>query len=76
MEPAKYYVVHKTGTKAPIGLFRFFEDDREPEYYKIGQGWIADRTLYSRRMSGEIDESDVIPEADAQMVINEWTGGR
>ena len=49
-------------------VFRFYED-RSPEVYHKGEGWVASDYLFEKKMSGEIDSSDIISEKEALDII-------
>ena len=71
---SKYYVDWKPGTMRPEALYRFYDGDpyRNPEFYKKGKGWVAESDLYLRRMSGEIDDDNIISEHEALAIIRAW----
>jgi hypothetical protein len=70
----RYYVRIPPGDREPTGLYRFFDEDRVPECFKIGLGWMPNPGLYARIASGELDDNDVIsPEAAAKLIAR-WGG--
>jgi hypothetical protein len=71
----KYYTLKLLGHTEPSGILRFFDDpSRAPEYFKKGTGWVASKSLWARIASGEIDDQDMIPEAEAAKIIEAWGG--
>jgi hypothetical protein len=72
---AKYYVRIPPGDTMPTGLYRFFDEDRPPESFKIGIGWVANPALVARIASGELDDHDVITPEKAAALVAQW-GGR
>lgn len=71
----KYYVLKLLGQVEPSGVVRFFDDpSRSPEYFKKGTGWVPSNTLWARIASAELDDEDIIPEAEAAKIIEKWGG--
>ncbi len=71
----KYYAVTPVSRDKPSGLFRFFEDEeRAPEYFKVGQGWVPDDELWLTLMSGELTDDDLVSEETARELVHSWGG--
>ena len=70
----RYYVRVPPGGTEPTGLYRFFDDDRLPEYYKIGLGWVPYGGLYERIASGEVSARDEVSSEAAARVASKWGG--
>jgi hypothetical protein len=70
----RYYVRIPPGDTEPTGLYRFFDEDRIPECFKMGIGWVPNPGLYARIASGELDDNDVISREEAATLIAKWEG--
>jgi len=67
-----YYPITPGTRNKPTTVWRFFEeDDKCPEMYKKGVGWIENKSLFQALAKGEISDSDIITEAAAKNIILE-----
>jgi hypothetical protein len=70
----RYYVKVHLGDTEPSGLYRFFDEDRLPECYKKGIGWVPRSELYAYLASGEVGKRDEISPEKAAEVVDRWGG--
>jgi hypothetical protein len=73
--PTKYYAFKLLGEAAPNGMFRFFDDpNRAPEYFSVENGWVPDGAIWARLAAAEVDDRDLITEAEAAKLAAKWGG--
>ena len=70
-----YYSYTPLKRKEPTALYRFFDDDNKaPEVYRVGEGWIESNTLWPRLASGEISDDNIISEEKAAEIVKKLGG--
>lgn len=65
-----YYSIASLQDGRPIAVFRFSPDQTKlPERYTFDSGWIEDKALILKLMSGDLSSADIIDEDSALRVI-------
>jgi len=68
----KYFPCIPASRTKPTSVYRFYEiEDRSPERYKVGSGWVVDKKLYLLIANGELADEDEISEDEALQIIEE-----
>jgi hypothetical protein len=66
------YYKYKSLDGQSFSLIRFFEEGQKaPEIYRPKSGWEENMDLYTKKISGEIDDSDIISEEVANKVMGD-----
>jgi len=67
----KYFPSVSIYDEKPTTVFRYFDkDEKSPERYKPGFGWVEDDRLLLLFMNGDLTNSEEISESDAKAIIN------
>ena len=74
MKP-RYYLVRSLNSGQPILLHRFFaEAERTPESAGYARpSWQPNKSLWAKLSMGEIDDDDLISEAEAEALLVHWS---
>jgi len=68
----KYFPCIPISRTKPTSVYKFYEtEDRPPERYKVGVGWVEDKDLYLLIAKGELTDEDEISEDEALQIIEE-----
>ena len=72
---ARYYLVRSLDSGQPILLHRFFtETERTPESAGYARpSWQPNKSLRAKLTMGEIDDDDLISEAEAAAILTLWS---
>jgi hypothetical protein len=69
-EPFDYYAPRPLGGGQPIGIFRFpKEGDRPPDRFVPGRGWVEDKWILLKMMSGELGPPDQVSFDEAKLLL-------
>jgi hypothetical protein len=70
-----YYARTPVSRDKPSAVYKFYSDkERAPERYTPGEGWVADKNLYLRLMSGVIADDDIVSESEAMRIVKDISG--
>lgn len=70
-----YYQRIPLSRDKPSVVYKFYSDTaRAPERYSPPDGWVPDKNLYLRLMSGVIDASDIVSEREALQIMKDLDG--
>ena len=70
-----YYARTPMSRDKPSTVYKFYSDKvSPPERYVPGEGWVPDKNLYLRLMSGVIADDDIVDESEAMRIVKDLSG--